>query len=893
MARIRDFAVTELGSTTATSLICNMPVHQSGDVLIHFSSKDGTPAINATAGWTNIQDGATAGCAYRCEFKSAASGSEALTLVTGTGENWTVVVVSIEGANGASLSALVADSGGATAESASDDTAMPFDGPSDTTNADTNCLVMHAWFSDSGLSPTAYAPLVNIYAGDNGANSVGVAYTYQRAAGSITAASWFGRGNDDGRGIVLAIKDNSSDALVPPYSDPAISSGQVIRPVVGLATTFSDTWPASLSLATVGNDLQYVQRDAGGVFTDYTTAANNTTTGDVTFPTAIGHYMYFGSTEKSMSVILTVSTAGTVGTMAWEYWNGSAWTSTGVSANNLTATGGALINLPSSAFALMQTSTVNSQTYYWIRARIVSTYTVAALLTIARRAGRSMTYVAATASGDNGTNPYTDAAANAGSATTTTLGGHQLTFGSAQDLDTGILYGTFRGTLRRDLEIDCEFPMPVSHAGGLQVTFGDASNNYKSYMVHARGAASTDPDGRNIFAIDWNGSATAWASTGTINKSAVTYMIQTSCGAAGQVSVTWSMLSLVTRIGIAGGSSTNPLTFENIQYAANNCVGMFPFVQLAGTTATVWAPLQFGGGDKVCVSVDQKTFQFPKKYDGVNYVAWNAGDNVAGIKFYPKSGDVLNFTKCLFTSESSYRWEFDASMATSGFTMDFAGTTVVKAAVTLQSAADMTSVTFINCPSLTTNGASISACVLSGTQISVSSPANAALVSSSALTSSGTGHGIEISGTAADFTLSGVTFTGYAGTNGSTGNEAIYVNIASGSMTISITGGGTTPSIRTAGATVTVVNNITLTLTGLQTGSDIVVLTAGTSTERVNVDANSGSTYDFTYTYAASDYVDIGVFKAGYKPYYVRTYLLGAVNASLPIAQATDIYYLA
>jgi hypothetical protein len=319
---------------------------------------------------------------------------------------------------------------------------------------------------------------------------------------------------------------------------------------------------------------------------------------------------------------------------------------------------------------------------------------------------------------------------------------------------------------------------------------------------------------------------------------------------------------------------------------------MFPFVQLAGTTATIWVPLQFGGGTKICISTDQKTFQFPKIYDGVDYFNWNAAANVAGIKFYPKSGDVFTFTKCLFTSESAYRFEFDASMASSGFTLDMAGSTVVNGTVTLQAAVSLTSVTFINCATFTQNGATLASCVFSGTKVTSASPAAAALISVSSFTSAGTGHAIEIGGTAADISLNALIFTGYAASSGSTGNEAIYVNIATGTMTITITGGGSTPSIRTAGATVTVSNPKTLTITGLVTGSDISILTAGTTTERVNVQENSGTTYQHQYTYAASDYVDIGVFKAGYIPYYIRNYTLGNADASLPVAQVVDRAYL-
>jgi hypothetical protein len=840
MARIRDFAVTEQGSTTSTSIVCNMPEHVAGDVLIHFSSKDGAVAINATAGWTNIQDGLTAGCAYRSEFKSAASSAETLTLVTGTAENWTVVVVSIEGADGSSLANLIADSGGATAESGADDTAMPFAGPSDTTNTDANCLILHAWFSDSGLSPTAYAPLTNVYAGDNGANSVGVAYTYQRTAGSITAANWFGRANDDGRGIVLAIKDTSSDAKVPGYSDAAVSNGQVLKTMVGLATTESDSWPVALTIPTIGDDFDYVQRDVSGAFTDFTAATNNTTASDVTFGTAVGDIMYFGGTERFQAVVLNVATAGVAGVLAWEYYNGSSWVSTGVTGSSLLATGQTLITWSTAAVAAMTSTTINSQTYFWIRARVTTLYTTAIVLTQGRKGGRTATYSAATASGDNGTNPYTDGASHAGSSTTTTLSGFEHQYGTALDMDTGLIYGTFRAALRRDLDIDPSFPMPVSDPGGLQVTFLDSSANYASYIIQARGAKDVDPDGRNVFALDWNGAATAWALRGAVNKSSVTRSIWTSLAQAGAVARVYSMLNLVTRLSVAGGSSTEPLDFDDVVYVVNNSCGLFPFIKQSGAAATSYVPLQFGGGDKLCLSVDKVTLQFPRVYDGVDYFTWNAAANVAGVKFYPKSTDVCKWTNCLFTSPSPYRWEFDSAMSGSA-TIDFTGSTVVGATVTLQSALTLDQVSFISCPTFTLNAATLTNCSFTGTTVAAASPGAADNISDSSFTSSGTGHGMTITGTAADMTLDGVTFTGYAASNGSTGNEAIYVNIASGSMTISITGGGSTPSIRTAGATVTVVNAVTVKVTAKDADTSAAIQSA-----RVLLYASTGTTVTIT-----------------------------------------------
>jgi hypothetical protein len=85
-------------------------------------------------------------------------------------------------------------------------------------------------------------------------------------------------------------------------------------------------------------------------------------------------------------------------------------------------------------------------------------------------------------------------------------------------------------------------------------------------------------------------------------------------------------------------------------------------------------------------------------------------------------------------------------------------------------------------------------------------------------------------------------------------------------------------------------DTITLTITGIATGSDVIVYAAGTSTVRQTADAVSGTTS--TYTYETTESVDIGVFKAGYIPYFVRGYALTSSNASIPVSQALDRAYL-
>ena len=84
---------------------------------------------------------------------------------------------------------------------------------------------------------------------------------------------------------------------------------------------------------------------------------------------------------------------------------------------------------------------------------------------------------------------------------------------------------------------------------------------------------------------------------------------------------------------------------------------------------------------------------------------------------------------------------------------------------------------------------------------------------------------------------------------------------------------------------------IALTLTGIVSGSDIVILQAGTETVLSQVDQNIGS--NWVYDYEVPTVVDIFVSKSGYVPFYIRNYNLSSNNASLPIAQVIDRNYTA
>jgi len=208
-----------------------------------------------------------------------------------------------------------------------------------------------------------------------------------------------------------------------------------------------------------------------------------------------------------------------------------------------------------------------------------------------------------------------------------------------------------------------------------------------------------------------------------------------------------------------------------------------------------------------------------------------------------------------------------------------------------QSNSTVEDTTFARCNQVTLGGATMSGCIFSNSTAAVALLAGTSVttLSNAQFISSGTGHGLELTG-GTSHTLTNVTFSGYAGTNGSTGNEAVYVNIGSGTVTIT---SDTDFSYRTAGATV--VKNIgqkTLTISNVIAGSDIVIKSAGTTTKLQDDQDIAGTSTTYSYTFSAGTFVDIAVYAEGYVPFYVNNFELGPDGGSIQVSQSVDRNYV-
>lgn len=215
----------------------------------------------------------------------------------------------------------------------------------------------------------------------------------------------------------------------------------------------------------------------------------------------------------------------------------------------------------------------------------------------------------------------------------------------------------------------------------------------------------------------------------------------------------------------------------------------------------------------------------------------------------------------------------------------------------------LTSTTFRRCGLVTTGGATLTGCTIDDTTdtakaVIVSSPANAAKITNTTFVRGDSAHnGLEIGGTAANITLTGLEFSGYSATVDA--DKAIYVNISTGSMTINVSGGsGVTLSshVRTAGCTVTVSADVSVTFTGMKDNSEVRIFK--TSDDSVvdgieNATAGTLNNRSFTWSSPAgtSVYYIIHNFsdtEIDYETIRVEGYIVPSTDTSVGIQQRID-----
>lgn len=469
-------------------------------------------------------------------------------------------------------------------------------------------------------------------------------------------------------------------------------------------------------------------------------------------------------------------------------------------------------------------------------------------------------------------------------------GAESVVSASRYDVGTRNILGHFRGPTA----IANQTLSPV--ASGRGVWFGmrsgvTAGTNWMVWQVH--GSDAQKPGYFQPFIVN-AGNADTIAVAGTLSASDVRRYgfwrgglgVLTGQACFGPL---WAMDTQV----LAGGTVSTPLNLADVVRAVAD-QKLRLSAQLQGNSqALMLQAVQFGNGgpNPVVLNLDSTAIEFPaRKNAAAKIVNYNGIDDSVGLTYYPGATDTIIHRSSVISSANKYHWRIHASASASA-TYDFTGLSLIGAGdVQLRAVTTFTGMTFTDCPTITQNSAVISGCSFADSKVISAALADMDNISGCEFVSSGTGHAIEVGGAASTITLSGNTFTGYAVSNGSTGNEAVYVNIATGTVTLNIVGGGNVPSIRTAGATVVVNANVSVTLTGLKNLTEVRVFNAGTTTEIAGTGAESVTTGSHLFSVGAGVSVDISILALGYQNLRVLAYSTTA-DASVPITQVVDRQY--
>jgi len=349
---------------------------------------------------------------------------------------------------------------------------------------------------------------------------------------------------------------------------------------------------------------------------------------------------------------------------------------------------------------------------------------------------------------------------------------------------------------------------------GSASTPASQSSDYYSYYVRGSDDYPVD-ESWQIIPIDPNVVAYRDATTGTPGLTVVDYYAleydQTGVSKSPNQGV--DAVDIGAGLTLVGGDSTDPdgvwSDFSDFDFGTGS--NRFGYVRERDGIFFCFGKLIIGSGTATVFNDTGQTVVFS---DGL----FAAGFSGVEVDLSNATNDV-DFTNTLLkgigtTTDEDTRPIFTVT-GTSGAFDALTTTWDNFEAITFTSAATATSCTFSACDSLALAGGTLDSCTIFGASTADSvafiTDSTLANISDCDFTFSD-GHAIEITA-AGTYSFAGNILTGYGGTPGSNltpssgSTDAAIYNNSGGLVTINISGGGSTPSIRNAASSTTIVNN--------------------------------------------------------------------------------------
>lgn len=548
--------------------------------------------------------------------------------------------------------------------------------------------------------------------------------------------------------------------------------------------------------------------------------------------------------------------------------------------------------------------------------------------------GKTTVYDAAAATADYGINPYSSALSSTPAATVaTSASGFQVTFTNTHDLSNDFIVGT----------IIAANPKMANYnhgsivEGGSYLVAADANNYFNSFQIMARDS-SPNTEGRSVFSIQPNQTNTRYGySTNSYDAAATKKLLFLNNCPTATITLYYAEIHRARTHICAGGTEEYPVDSEGLAEIGRSF--RVRLIQKTGAAGILsYVPIQIGGGDPINFQIDAGSLQFPILYSpSKKQLNFHADPNKIGISYAGKAGDVIKHTNSVVTSASPYYWSIHEN-ATSEATWDFAGLSVVNAAVTLRPVTVFNGMTFSQAQSITTNGSTVANSVISKCPEIVMN--GATFVENTITKSTGTSGAISITGsseaalqtelnkiTSNEF-VDNITPLGalriiYTGPGGSVISLSMSSNTFSNNtadirweapaatrLTINLSGSANASTYSASNSNiVTFVNAKTFSINNVIEGSEVRILRqidlgelggaenvgsipTGLNNVSVDSDTNNPGRYKVTYSYNYSS--DLPIFVVVFKEDYGALYLsssLKSTNDSLTVFQTKDRQY--
>lgn len=419
----------------------------------------------------------------------------------------------------------------------------------------------------------------------------------------------------------------------------------------------------------------------------------------------------------------------------------------------------------------------------------------------------------------------------------------------------------------KNISITWDFSLPftanVLLSEGFVAVFSDSSGNWSAYQLANRDSIIEDVLYTSYISVKTGASYDSSGTLDITDITKITYVYHRGGSTTSSVYFAIKDLLVQESIILVGGSPVAPIQPNSLGRAMNGW-GFYDQALVQGKGQ---------GINKSGIQLGDGTIESYANFTATSYeldARKDLSDEYTNSFIIKASAsDSVILESCVIATTNKQYLSIDAASSTSA-TYSFKGSSIIGWDITWKTGITCNFANITDC-TVDQNGGTFYKCAFKDTPMDADDLSE---ITENSFTSTSTGHAVEIVSLGTGTMSWNNTTSGYAGSNGSTGNEAIYVNVASGTLTINVADGATTPTIRTAGAVVTVVTGqrtLSFTLSPSITGYEWRLYdkdpTSGTigSTELAGEETATTDNQSYTYGYTSDEDVAIQIIATGYE----------------------------